>query len=225
MIDLEDLRGKHTGRPALILGSGPSLRLVPDDVGERYVLFAVNGAISRFREPDYFCTRDRLVLPECEYWPAIRAAGCVYALFEANEDTPVHSLDVERSVVLERKGDLLMSSDSTKVICGYSSQCAVHFALMLGCSPIYLVGCDCRYVGGKRYFTQFGDGDGARKTGEEVERDFSRMMTLDGLSDTGLGLMFSTWLRIADVNPHLNVIDASEGRLWRVFEHIAPQEL
>jgi len=228
MISLEDLRGKHSGKSAVVVGAGPSARLTPMDVRDRHIVLVVNEAISMFPNPDYFCARDRTILQARRYWPTILKSGCVNILFDSAGTVPIlNHFDQERTVIMTMKSRWEMNARDKHVICGYSAQCAAHFAVMLGCSPIYLIGNECRYVDGKRQFSEFNtDGQSesdAIKSSEEVRDSFGMVQGINQegeMSDSFLNLIFCAWLTISKKNPFVEIIDASDGRLGSVFPTI-----
>jgi hypothetical protein len=132
MIEMSSLQDRYIGRPAAVLGGGPSL---PDDFArlpERCVLIAVNYHAFHLCQPDFMVYNDQ---PESD--PLLLEAVC------------------------NRKATLV-SSDPTSDIhfdvpvwTGfYSSNTAAWFALWMGCNPVILCGMDC-YQGEAKYFHSY----------------------------------------------------------------------
>ena len=126
MMLLSELKNKHKGRPAAILGGGPSL---PDDlqrVPRNAVMIAVN------YHGFYHCPEDR----QPDYM--------VY-----NDAPETNPLQVK--AVLEHKAIHVSPEPSSDVIFDvpgvwtgfFSSNTATWFALWLGCDPVILCGMDC----------------------------------------------------------------------------------
>ena len=126
---MSKMRDQYAGRPASILGGGPSL---PGDIArlpENCVLIAVNYHAFHLVKPDFMvyndCPEGDSILEE-----AVRQHQAVMV-------SPDPSSDVEFDV---------------PVWSGfYSSNTAAWFALWLGCDPVILCGMDC-YQGEKVYF-------------------------------------------------------------------------
>ena len=132
---LSQYKDRYKGRPAAVLGGGPSL---PDDMKrlpEDCVLIAVN------YHAQYLCTPDFMVY----------------------NDHP-ESLDPELREAIQRGGVKRVSSEPSSDIefdvpiwTGfYSSNTATWFALWLGCDPVILCGMDC-YQGERTYFHEYED--------------------------------------------------------------------
>jgi len=129
MVNMSDLRNKYAGRPAAVLGGGPSL---PDDMKklpEDCILIAVNYHALEICNPHYMVYNDDPFADPI--------------LFEG----------------VKRFGGVKVSPDPTsdvlfdvKVWTGfYSSNTAAWFALWLGCNPVILCGMDM-YQGDQVYF-------------------------------------------------------------------------
>ena len=112
-----------------------------------------------------------------------------------------------------RKPDLKMNF--IELVEGSSSvHPAVHFAHLLGCSPIVLLGCDCQYDGDKYHYYDY--------PGEEVDEirkpeyaNFKpkNLIVQEGDSNKYLDGHIVLWEKIQKQNPDINIIDTSGGRL------------
>lgn len=189
MPTLANLRGHYSDRCAVVLGSGPSLRLLKDralvehKVGHitmrlpntsipgplhKLVVIAVNDAILKVPDADFYFTSD---IGMCQYhhWDLLCEHLSVPIVvnspaFRRHTMRDIFGVPSERVVLYEKrpgKDGVVLSRQDHKIIYGPSSgHCAVHFAYMLGCKRIYLFGFDGRCVGGLKYFWQFRDQSG-----------------------------------------------------------------
>jgi len=126
---------RYKGRPAAVLGGGPSL---PDDMKklpEGCLLIAVNHHAQRLCKPDFMVYNDH---PEGQETPLREAV----LRGDVTRISPEPNSDVEFDV---------------EVWTGfYSSNTATWFACWLGCDPVILCGMDC-YQGERAYFHEYED--------------------------------------------------------------------
>lgn len=219
------MRNRHKGTPALILGSGPSLRNL--EKIKDCVSIAVNSAILKAPESNYYFSCD-FGMTVWESWLTLRNLNCDLLLYNVDvgfrhleylthEDTfegiaedRVHYFDMKDSDLRMDTVELIRGSTSTQV--------AVHFAHLLGCSPIYLIGCDCKYVEGKYHYYDF-PGEIVDKYRKPEYEDFKQrdLIVQVGDSNKYLDGHFAVWKKIREQNPDVNIIDTSKGRLSEVF--------
>ena len=189
MPTLDDLRGRYSDRCAVVLGSGPSLRLlkgrplVERKVGHatmrlpdmkrpaplrNLVVIAVNDAIIKAPDADFYFTSD---IGMCQYvhWDLLcqqlpTTIVVNSPAFRRGTMLSVFDVPSKRVVLYEKrpgKDGIKISRQDHKIIYGPSSgHCAAHFAYLLGCKRVYLFGFDGRCVGGLKYFWQFRDQPG-----------------------------------------------------------------
>ena len=131
---MSEYRDRYKGRPAAVLGGGPSL---PGDMArlpEGCVLIAVNNHAFHICKPDFMVYNDR---PEDH--PDLGAA--IYAA--AGKVTRV-SPDPTSDIIFD-----------VNVWTGFfSSNTAAWFGLWMGCDPVILCGMDC-YQGEVKYFHEW----------------------------------------------------------------------
>ena len=121
MLKMSEMRDCFAGRPAAILGGGPSLPTDMERLPKDCLLIGVNYHAFYFCKPDYMVYNDQ---PECD------------------------PLLLE---VVQRAAAIRVSSDPTSDISFdvdvwtgfYSSNTAAWFALCMGCDPVILCGMDC----------------------------------------------------------------------------------
>lgn len=135
MISIHDLRDKHTGRPAAVLGGGPSLPADLERVPAGSVLIGVNQHALRLVKTDYL-----VFLDDPMRFPILRTA--------------VESFDGIRVTRRKGWGDVDLQGEFRIWMGQLSGHLGAWFAYWLGCAPILLCGMDC-YQGEQKYF--YGD--------------------------------------------------------------------
>ena len=119
------LRGRHKGRPAVILGAGPSLPGQIHLIPEGAVRIAVNERPS--------------TLFACDY----------VVFYDHNTKPLVGDLQGEKISPFKDCADYLLDEEAW--FGGFSSTCAAFIACLAGCSPVILMGMDL-YQGDREYF-------------------------------------------------------------------------
>jgi hypothetical protein len=160
MIAAQDLQDSMAGRPAAILGGGPSLPADLQRVPPGSLLISVNQHALRLVKADYL-----VFLDQPQQHPALYAA--------------VQSFDGPRVTRIEAWADILIGSETAWWIKQLSGHVATWFGCWIGCEPVLLCGMDC-YQGEQHYFyerefvprswTQHTDLDGHIKGWAEVTR-------------------------------------------------------
>ncbi|OGO26434.1 MAG: hypothetical protein A2136_05520 [Chloroflexi bacterium RBG_16_54_11] len=132
---MSNYKDRYIGRPAAVLGGGPSL---PDDMKKLpngCVLIAVNHHALLLCQPEFMVYND----PPGVSGPLEEAIRTAQVIKVSPEPTSDVKIDME-------------------VWTGfYSSNLATWLALWLGCDPVILCGMDC-YQGEKKYFHDYEDG-------------------------------------------------------------------
>jgi len=221
MENLKNYIDRHKGRTAFVLGIGPSLRNLSPDLLKPHITIAVNSSICKVPKADYYFTCDTgMVLWEswftlkhltCEI---ILATNCGINTFESRIERKVlEGINMRRVHYLPRKANNIIDKGD-KLIKGSSSvHAAVHFAHVLGCSPIVLIGCDCQYTEGKKRYYDFPNQPKDKLIDSKFEK-FRRPYGPDSPGNSTDGELqhhLEVWknMNIKD----LNIIDASEGAL------------
>ena len=170
---LDEIRGTCKGRSGVVMGSAPSLCNVDDRV-YRHVTIAVNGAILKFPGSDYYLTCDPGMI-RMKHWELMVKTKCRVVLpskaFTRAAVWEQWQIGPDRVVLFERRREVtkLTPADTKFIFSDSSAHCALNLAVILGCSPIYLVGCDCSMMHGKKYYWEFpgqGQRDGDVELGE-----------------------------------------------------------
>lgn len=222
-INLNDVRGIYAGRAGVVCGAGPSLRFV-DARLYKHVVIAVNDAFDKLPLSPYYSSCDPSMTQHW-HWDNVRSSNCVTAVTTAwgfGSKGQMAGVDRNRVLHFGRHDGLKMLPSDGKLIFGPSSaHVAAHLAYVMGCSPIYLVGCDCRCESGKKYYWEFqnqprgGMKDGAatyvlsemKRLGKKPKPgNYDEWYRLDG-TPTGSGLY--NWGAMKEINPNVNIIDAS----------------
>ena len=231
---LDDLRGAYRGRTAIVMGSGPSLARLPanDERIYRHVLFAVNGAIEYLPRADFFCSSDSGIM-DTEWRYTLRESSCRIVQSANREQWPlnaVYGIPNSRGIWYTRRTDMRdydMSPSRPDIILGTSSaHPAVHVALVLGCSRVYLVGCDCAYSGSAHHWWQLFGKPASRLLPVQdrlrfVDPNYDDIRNIDG----HMGAWRVCWQRIKAANPGIPIVDCSGGALKAVFETASIESL
>ncbi len=218
----------HKGKTAFVLGSGPSLRNLNPELLKPHIIIAVNEAILKVPFADYFVCCD-WGMPLLKAWLIVKESKCQLILHNVDvgfsyldNKTGVKALDnisPERISYFDFKKDfdILMDKESGKLLRGSSSvHSAVHFAFLLGCSLIVLLGCDCRYVEGNYHFHDFPnqpDGGYIKPEYEKIKPPYCFDVPKFDNTDAILMGHVDCWKKIKKQNPNVDIIDASEGNL------------
>lgn len=126
---------RHAGRPAAVLGGGPSLPADMERLPPGCVLIAVNHHALQICKPDYLVYNDHWVSLDARLQEAILHADVVRVSPEPSSDV-FFDVDVWTGF--------------------YSSNTATWFACWLGCDPVILCGMDL-YQGERAYFHDYED--------------------------------------------------------------------
>jgi len=131
------------------------------------VTIAVNDAILKMPDCDYYITGDSR-MPAYNHWRVVVHNSTCTALmpsFGLSAEVYVQGgMDRERLIIYERRDNAndwrLSMQDSCFLGELNSALAAVNLAVLLGCSPIYAIGCECRVEDGLKYFWEFPDQPG-----------------------------------------------------------------
>ncbi len=230
---LSGLIDKHQNRTAIIIGSGPSLHGLDLDAIRPHVTIAANSSILKVPEADYYFSCD-FGMTVWDSWLTLRNLECGLVLynvdvgfrhleyltgedtFEGIDESRIHYFDMKDSDLRMDTVELIRGSTSTQV--------AVHFAHLLGCSPIVLLGCDCQYIDGKYHYYDF-PGEIVDKIRKPEYENFKskNLIVQEGNSNRYLDGHYACWKKIRGQNPDVNIIDCSGGRL-NMFPQITLEE-
>jgi len=185
-MDYKDIHMSHTGKMGFLICSGPTLRHVDTSIFEEYITLTVNSSIVGMKNCDYFLSDDVGVKNWSYYLNEAKNSDCIKLLYKKklkdhashfNNDQVLffdHTWYFDPTSKRYNLDGLIMHQDCDSPIIGArtSSASGLHMLYKMGCDPIVILGMDCHYDEGKRYFWQFWDKDKPfRVTGEPV---FSR---------------------------------------------------
>ena len=131
MMSIFDLRNQFRGRPAAVLGGGPSLPADLKRLPPQTVLIAVNDHALHCCAPDFLVFLD---IPNAQILPELARAVEEFDGVRVSI-TPLSDVDLSGSSYWDG---------------GFTSSLATWFACWLGCAPVILCGMDC-YQGEKKY--------------------------------------------------------------------------
>lgn len=238
LISVESLIGKHKGTIGFVVGSGPSLRHLTDedrDLMRENTVIAVNSSVSKIQDADYFLSDDIGVKHWNYYQEILPKLDMTYLLYHGKLKDDWQHLPKERICWFGHKtwyepskkkyhedGLVLtneVDDDGALWVIGARTAMgsAVHWAHILGCGPIVLLGCDCCYDGPrKRYFWQFdGEEPCYRLTGEPVFCTPNRGKFKDKFVDSHSMDFIEYWEALAKQarSQDIRIINASGGVL------------
>lgn len=171
---IDNLINKFSGCPlGFVVGSGPSLRHVSNGhlkLISKYPIISVNSAISKFTGSfdNLFFISDDI---DATYWDyyikTLPKLNCTYLLFKDKLKGTADHLDPERVLWFSHKtwyqpstkiyfeDGLFLTKGEPIIGARTAAGSAVHFQYIFGVKNIILLGCDCCYEKGQRYFWQF----------------------------------------------------------------------
>lgn len=131
---MSEYRNRFKGRPAAVLGGGPSLPADMARLPKDCLLIAVNYHAFHLCQPDFMVYNDH-----------------------PGQD-PILEAEVQRhrAVLVSPEPTSDIEFDEPVWVGFYSSNTAAWFALWMGCDPVILCGMDC-YQGDRVYFHEYED--------------------------------------------------------------------
>jgi len=170
-MDISELQDIGLNKPCFIIASGPSIHT--QDIAaldsNNVVTIAINAGIVKAPFSDYFLSDDNDVQHWSYFWKILPKNESTLLLYKDKPWLDIDNIDKKRIVWFSHKtyydniqdkyyeDGLVLTKDASLPIIGArnSAGSAIHFAYIMGCSPIVLLGCDCCFVEGKKYFWQF----------------------------------------------------------------------
>jgi hypothetical protein len=216
------------------MGSGTSLRNADDRI-YRHVTIAVNDAIAKFPTSSFYFTADPSMVGR-RHWEYVQKSEC-----QIGVGVGLFSNDWLCGMTMERDGvdparvyecqmgdpqnrDLRMDPSREELLVGSCAQTAAHFAVVLGCNPIYLLGCDCRIVDGRRYFWQYEDEPFTGGLKNENAEVLKAAREEDNDSELSRFVVMQ-WIRMRELAQGVLIYDASAGLLTGPMPSISMEEL
>lgn len=225
LLDYKDI---HKGKRGILVAPGPSLdnfdfnKIKQDDV-----VLAVNNAVTALKYCNYFCMTDGGIITSNYFFHGVNICKKKVAVFgpgffQKKTKHILEKIEDEKTLVLNRrynqKNNCKFGLDDGLLIAGTDIvHVTSHFAYILGCSPIYLVGVDLNYSNNNKYCKP-------KTFGKKVQMDKNYPKSYlktqkSGLSDTWLNSSFQYWKKIKKQNPNVTFINTNpDGRLAKIFE-------
>jgi len=153
-MSLIKLKNKHIGL-GFVIGSGPSLQFQDLDFLSNYPSIAVNSAIAKARDATYFLSDDWAVSLWDYFYKLPKKTQAL--LYKDKVEKYSGHIPKDRLLFFDHKKDIEFTKDPLKPIiqARTSVGSAIHFGYIMGFDPIVLLGCDCCFLNGKRYYWQF----------------------------------------------------------------------
>jgi len=214
---------KHKGQVCFVLGTGPSLKDLSSYLLRDHIVIAVNGAIIKAPKSDYYFSCDYGMVLWRSWWELkflecdlILASNTGFGAFQNKVEREVfEGIENDRINYAPRKKGLKIDKNPEMLSGSSSVHSAVHFAHLLGCSPIVLLGCDCRYGEGKKHYWDFPDQPKEGLVKPEYEQ-YRRPLAVEepgAKMDGELHHHIKIWLQLKNQNPRIEIIDSSGGNL------------
>ena len=216
---VSDFKDKHKGEIAFLLGSGPSLHYVNTDLIKDHVCIAVNSAIKKMSQANYFISDDSDIM-SWSYYNILKKSSCTKFLYKKKFEGRCD--DLKDVVMFDHKcffcpedksynlDGLKLMKDEPIIGSRTSMGSALNIAYIFGCDPIVLLGNDCQLSKeGLRYYWQF---PGEQKQFRVKGRKFTPQTQNRGFNKDSF---VEYWNYFAEVNKDsdVRVIDASESCL------------
>ena len=216
MRNLNELKDKHVGQAAFIIGAGPSARHLVNKKLDG-VSFAVNSAIAHFTDAQYFVSDDHDVAG-WDYFYNARKLSCKKLFFKdkllqfKNLFPDAYFYEHNHWTRGKNLENLKCTKDFPVIGARTSTGSAIHLAHIMGCDPIYLIGVDCCMQNGKRYYWEF---EGI----EPCKRLNGRILPMQIAERHNKDFM-AYWEDFASVNSHLNIYNVSNISKVRHFKSV-----
>jgi len=227
---ISDLKDKHKGTIGFVVGAGPSVKDVDPDSLKDHTVISVNSSIKKFKDCDYYVIDDWDVM-NWDYFDLARDLDCTKLLYRKNfgkherlfkPDNYALYSHKEYSVNGVVKPQNLKLSKSEPIMGARTvAASAVHLAHIMGCDPIVLIGADCRYEDGKRYFWEFpGEEKCYRKDGKKYN-----LPTNSDEKDVHCVNFMEYWEYFVQVNPDNNIILIKDTSTLGMFKELTLEEI
>ncbi len=225
----QDFRNAYKGKPIFVAGTGSSLRFVNSSLAEKHIVIAVNGALVKFPQARYFFASDSFIILT-NYWAMLKDLDCKITIAVDTKDygffsnlkhvysNPKAGISEDRIIYFPRSNNWKMGLDRESLAFGVCSvHFAVHFAQILGGNPIVLLGCDCNMAEEKVHFYDYED----QPNGYFLEKFRKHVVHGEVIPCKGMkdeckrrfkGVLV-TWRKLKEINPNVNIINASGGCL------------
>ena len=209
---VQEFTGVHKGKPAAILGAGPSLRHLQPEWLDGFQVFAINSAFAKYPDCDYFVTGDSR-RPNHWSWHQFQYHRCTVIMSQIGWWQPNLA---EWAGVPKDRIVAFACDDPDTLPSNSSPHAAANIAILMGCDPIVLFGCDCSWNDeGKLHFHAY---EGQPQDPIILPYDRRRPMTMSNTTggaviDGNQTSDIRVWGEIAKANPGVEILNASGGVL------------
>lgn len=219
--NLEEFNLYHRGKPACVIASGPSTAMVDTSLLSSFVTFSVNGGILAYPQSDYFVSDDADAANWTYFFCDLKELQSVVLLYEDKFSNVLNLFGDRRVFFRHRTGYHITDKyehyeyENRICQCRTSVGSAIHIAHIMGCSPIVLLGVDCRRFNNKRWFWELGKHSRPRRIdGRRADR-----YRLSKMSDADLDGIADYWARCGQIIlEKCKVYNASPISAVEVFE-------
>lgn len=223
----------HKGKLGFLLGSGPSLRHIKEELLSPYVTMTVNSSIVYKRNCDYFVSDDWSVSNWSYFVRDLANSDCIKFLYKEKFTGRVFHIKQHQVCMFDHTwyfnpkknkynmNGLIMSQDCNKPIIGARTSLAsgLHIMNIMGCNPIVLMGCDAKMENDKRYFWEYpGWPKPVRLDTREVLPDHVKMRK--GTKECSDIKDYWKLFKTMNGDSGVNIINSSEGSAIDVFDKI-----
>ncbi len=174
---MKQFKDIHKDKMCFIYGAGTSLHFIDCEPLKKYVTIAVNSGVVKAKWCDYFLSDDIGMKNWSYYTELLPTLNCKKLLYKDKLKHHHSHLDdvflYEHTWWFSPEGrkynyDGLKLNKTGPIIGARTSMAsAVHFAYIFGCNPIILLGNDCCFKDGKRYFWQYKGEDAPHRTNNQ----------------------------------------------------------
>lgn len=239
-MNITDFQDKHLGKMAFIVGAGPSLHFQDLEPIKKHVVFSVNSSILKVPDCDYYVSDDEGVSHWNYFKDTARKSKCIKMMYKAKLEKASAIFAPEQVCFFGHKtwydpvkkeypeGGLIMTRDASLPIIGArtSLASAIHLAYIMGCGPIVMLGADCCFRDGKRYYWQYPGERQAFQVGKPNILSGANKGRVDGQAvDNHCVDFLEYWRQFAEVNKNVDIIYASEGGILKCFPTMTLQEV
>lgn len=138
----EGVDGKHAGKPCAVIGSGFSASGVNFDMLKNMVTIAVNHVIDSYPTADYLIFQDHRFLKknktDLKKYPGTMVVANSNPIVKISNEFS----NIVTFIPLSNNEPVATSITQGLYARKSTGLCALNLALVLGCNPIYLLGCD-----------------------------------------------------------------------------------
>lgn len=225
-MEIKSLKGIGNNKQCIIVGAGPSAHYLNTNNIKKSIVITVNSSILKVPNCNYYVADDWAVSTWDYFYKPLKESSCKKLFYEKKLKLYANHINKDdifwfshREWIVNGKKDnssLIISDDPNVPIIGARTcvASAINFAYIMGCNPIILIGCDCCLKDNKRYYWQYENEIKPKKIDNTSISFFSNRAKYNGnFMDNHSYDFLEYWNDFSKINPHLNIIDCSDGVL------------